>query len=159
VLGAIIAVLVRGNRSILEKYAYPVTIVSGLLSVLVFIWARTVHMEYSLNYIINYTIVDIFFAGMIIMTLCSNELIQFKRLLNVRLMKELGVMSYCIYIFHHPIHELIVENYLAYFQGQTGSENMAKLICVGIALVITVPVVYALHKWVEVPMWKMKKYF
>ena len=159
VLGAIIAVLVRGNRSILEKYAYPVTIVSGLLSVLVFIWARTVHMEYSLNYIINYTIVDVFFAGMIVMTLCSNELTQFRRLLNVNLIKQLGVMSYCIYIFHHPIHELIVENFQGYFQMQTGSENIAKLVCVGIAFVITVPVVYLLHKKVEVPLWKLKKYF
>jgi peptidoglycan/LPS O-acetylase OafA/YrhL len=152
-------VLTRTNRSILEKYTWPVTIVSGLLAVLIFLWARTMHMEYPLNYIINYTIVDIFFAGMIVMTLCSNELTQFKRLLNVRLMKELGVMSYCIYIFHHPIHQIIVENFMAYFQGQTGSENIAKLICVGIALVITIPVVYVLHKMVEVPMWKLKKYF
>ncbi len=58
---------------------------------------------------------------MIVMTLCSNELTQFRRLLNVNLIKQLGVMSYCIYIFHHPIHELvIVENFLELFQVQTG---------------------------------------
>jgi hypothetical protein len=52
-----------------------------------------------------------------------------------------------------------VENFLGYFQVQTGSENIAKLVCVGIAFVITVPVVYLLHKKVEVPLWKLKKYF
>ncbi|HXB91655.1 MAG TPA: acyltransferase [Puia sp.] len=158
VLGALIAIFARTNKSILERYAYPLTIISGILSVIVFLAAGTMHMEFSLNYIINYTLVDLFFAGIIVMTMCKNELVQFKRLLNQPVFKQLGVMSYCIYIFHHPIHQIIVENFFGYFQVRTGNENLAKLVCVGIAFVITVPIVYFLHKKVEVPMWKLKKY-
>ena len=158
VLGAIIAVLSRTNKSILERFSYPVMIIAGSLSIAVFLYARTMHMEYSVNYIINYTLVDLFFAGIIVMTMCKNELINLKRLLNTPILKELGIMSYCIYIFHHPIHVLVTENFLSYFQTHIGNESLAKLACVGIAFLITIPVVYFLHKKVEIPMWKLKKY-
>ena len=158
VLGAIIAVLARTNKSILEKFSYPVTLIAGSLSVAVFLYARTMHMDYSANYIINYTLVDLFFAGIIVMTMCKNELLNLKKLLNHPVLKQLGIMSYCIYIFHHPIHVLVSENFLGYFQEHMGNESLAKLACVGIAFLITVPVVYFLHKKVEVPMWKLKKY-
>jgi peptidoglycan/LPS O-acetylase OafA/YrhL len=158
VLGAIIAVLSRTNRGLLERWAIPVTVVAGILSIGVFFVARTMHMEYYVNYSVNYTLVDLFFAGIIVLTMCKNELIGLKKLLNLQMFKTLGVMSYCIYIFHHPIHVLVTENFTDYFQVLTGSANLAKLICVGIAFAITVPVVYLLHKKVEIPMWKLKKY-
>lgn len=158
VLGAIIAVLARTQKQILEKYTYPLTILSGILGLLCFCVAGGMSFDLPVHYTVNYTLVDIFFAGMIVMTLCSQELIRFKKILNMQLFKMLGVMSYCIYIFHYPIKVIIQDRFQPYFEGQTGSENMAKLICVAIAFVITVPVVYVLHKKVEVPMWKLKKY-
>jgi peptidoglycan/LPS O-acetylase OafA/YrhL len=158
VLGAIIAVLCRTNKSILEKYTYFITVVAAFLSILVFLYTRTMRMEYQGQYIFNYTLVDIFFAGMIVMTMCNNELTALKRLLNQPVFKQLGIMSYCIYIFHHPIQVIVSEQYYTYFLAYSGSDNIAKLICVGLAFLITVPVVYFLHKKVEVPMWKLKKY-
>ena len=145
-------------KAILEKYTYPVTVISSILGLCAFILAGSMRMDNPVHYTINYTIVDIFFAGMIVMTMCDNELVQFKKLLNRPLFRQLGVMSYCIYIFHYPIKIIVSERLLAYFQAQTGSENLAKLVCVGIAFLITIPVVYFLHKKVEVPMWKLKKY-
>jgi len=158
VLGAIIAVLVRTDRTILEKYTYPVTIISGVVSMVLFLIAGTMHMDYRVNYQFNYTAVDIFFAGMIVLTLCSKELVFLKKIFNIPLIAKLGIMSYCIYIFHHPIHVIINDIFLDYFLVQTGSEAIGKLICVGIAFCITVPVVYLIHTKIEVPFWKMKKY-
>jgi peptidoglycan/LPS O-acetylase OafA/YrhL len=158
VLGALIAILVRTNKDLLERYTYPVTVIAGALSVGVFFYAGTMHMEYLYNYMINYTLVDIFFAGLIVMTLCKNELPGLKKIFNIGIIKQLGVMSYCIYIFHLPIQ--IISNHLFFddFMAKTGSENLSKLICVGIAFVATIPVVYIIHKKVEVPLWKFKKY-
>jgi peptidoglycan/LPS O-acetylase OafA/YrhL len=157
VLGAIIAVLVRTDKSILERYTLPVTIIFGALSIATFFVAGTMHMEFPLHYAINYTFVDLFFAGMITLTLCSQELVHFKKILNHPVFKELGMLSYCLYIFHHPIQILVSTNYYPYFLHRTGSENMGKLICVGIAFLITIPVVYVIHKYVEVPLWKVKR--
>jgi peptidoglycan/LPS O-acetylase OafA/YrhL len=157
VLGALIAVLVRTNKSLLEKYSYPIMLFAGITSVIIFMVSDTMHMEYELNYMLNYTMVDIFFAGMIVLTLCSNELIWLKKVFNIPLIKKLGIMSYCIYIFHHPIHIIVSDNFLGYFHELTGNENVGKLICVGIAFLITVPVVYFIHKKIEVPLWQIKK--
>ena len=157
VLGAIVAVLVRTNKTYLEKYTYLTTVISGILSIVVFIVAGTMFVEYPLHYMINYTIVDVFFAGMIVMTMCNKELIYFKRVLNHRFFKQVGIMSYCIYIFHLPIEVIIKTNFLQYFYTQTGNENVGKFICVLIAFLITIPVVYLIHKKIEVPLWKFKK--
>ncbi|HWK04091.1 MAG TPA: acyltransferase [Puia sp.] len=157
VLGSIIAVLVRTNKSILEKYTYPVTILSALLSLATFAVARTMHMEYALHYFFNYTFVDIFFAGMIVLTLCSAELRGFKKMLNWPFFKQMGIMSYCIYIFHYPIQIIINLNFFEYFRQQTNNDLAAKMICIFVAFLITIPVVYIIHRKVEVPLWKIKK--
>ncbi|HEY4156184.1 MAG TPA: acyltransferase, partial [Puia sp.] len=104
VLGAIIAILVRTNKSILERMVYPVTLITAILATTVFLIAGTMNMEYSLIYMVNYTLLDIFFAGIIVLTICKDEMIYFKRwVLNPPFFKQLGLMSYCIYIFHRPI--------------------------------------------------------
>ncbi|MBX3241126.1 MAG: acyltransferase [Chitinophagaceae bacterium] len=158
VLGAIIAVLVRTNKSFIEKYTVTITMIAGLLAVAVFVYAGTMHMEYSLIYRINYTLVDIFFAGMITMTLCRNELILFKQMLNWNIFKQLGIMSYCIYILHQPILIIVQNRFLDYFNSFLANENFSKLACVGVAFIVTIPVVYIIHKKIEMPMWKLKKY-
>ena len=158
-LGALIAILVRTDKSILERFAYPVTWVAGLLSFCAFLAARSLYFEKTIHYTINYTLVDIFFAGMITLTLASGTLGKFRYLLNRPIFQQLGVMSYCLYIFHYPIQDIIQSNYLSYFQAHTGSEGLGKLVCLAIAFAITVPFVYIVHKKIEVPFWKFKKYF
>ncbi len=159
VLGAIIAVLVRTNKSVLERLTIPVTVIAGIGSVIVFILAKTMHMEYSLNYMINYTLVDIFFAGLIVLTLCKDRLLKLKYLFNLKVFKQLGIMSYSIYIFHLPIQIISNNLFYDYFFEMNNHVNLSKLYCVIIAFFITIPVVYIVHKLVEVPMWRVKRFF
>lgn len=159
VLGALIAILVRTNKSILERNVYPVTIISGVLAVIIFLIAGGMNMEIPLIYMVNYTVLDIFFAGIIVLTICKDELVYFKRrVLNPPFFKQLGLMSYCIYIFHRPIQVIVQTNFFEYFYTQTGNENAGKLICVIISILITIPVVYLIHKTVELPIWNLKRY-
>ncbi len=158
-LGAMIAILVRTDKSILEKYVYPVTIISGLIAILGFVLAKSMMFQAQAHYTFNYTFVDLFFAGMITLTICENQLVLLKRLLNKKLFKQLGIMSYGLYIFHYPIQNMIENNYLGYLRLFTGSENMGKILCLLIAFGITLPFVYFVHKKIEIPCWKLKKYF
>ncbi|RYY61719.1 MAG: acyltransferase, partial [Chitinophagaceae bacterium] len=159
VLGAIIAVLVRTDKSILERLAVPVTVISFVLMLVLFGLAGTMMFQNPVHYTLNYTVVDLFFAGMITMTLCSSELVRFKQLLNLRFFKELGILSYCLYIFHYPIQNIVEANFLTGFEGSLGSYAAAKIACVGLAVAITIPVVYLVHKAVELPFWRLRKYF
>lgn len=156
-LGAIIAVLLRTDKSILERYAYPVTLISGILMVLLFIAAGDMMFEVPLHYMINYTVVDLFFAGMITLTICQDRLRLLKKVLNQPQVRQLGVMSYCIYIFHYPIQMIVEADFRGYFGARFGSDVYAKLLCIAIAVAITIPVVWFIHKKIEVPLWKLKK--
>ncbi|HEX2847708.1 MAG TPA: acyltransferase [Chitinophagaceae bacterium] len=158
VLGAIIAVLIRTDKSILEKLAFPVTIISGTLAVLMAFVAGTMMFQHPVHYMVNYTLVDIFFAGMITMTLCDNQLKYFRKLLNHPLFVWLGVLSYSLYIFHYPIQNIVEYNFQESLQVATGSVIAAKLLSVGIAVVITFVVTYIVHKLIELPFWKLRKY-
>jgi peptidoglycan/LPS O-acetylase OafA/YrhL len=158
-LGALIAILVRtaDGRRLLEAWAKPVSWIFGCLSLLVFLLARSMQFQHPYHYLFNYTFVDLFFAGMITLTLCSKELIGYKRLLNQPVIKQLGIMSYCIYIFHYPIQTIVEQNFTGYFLNMTGSTGLAKLACLGLAFLITVPVVWIIHKKIELPLWNVKK--
>jgi peptidoglycan/LPS O-acetylase OafA/YrhL len=158
-LGALIAILVRGDKTILERFTLPATLVAGLLSVAAFLAAGSLYFEKSIHYTINYTLVDIFFAGMITLTLCSGTLGWFRRLLNLPFFQQMGIMSYCLYIFHYPIQDIVQNNLLDWLQQHMHSESLGKLACLSIALAITIPFVYIIHKTVEIPFWKFKKYF
>ena len=158
-LGALIAILVRTDKTILEKYTIRTTWIAGILSVCCFVIARSAFFEKPVHYMINYTLVDVFFAGLITMTLDGSTMPLFRRLLNHPWSQQIGIMSYCLYIFHYPIEDIIQVNYLTPLQQFTGSVNLGKLLCLAIALVITIPVVYLIHKKVEVPFWKLKRYF
>ena len=159
VLGAIIAILVRTDKSfILEKLVFPVTIVTAILALICFLVAGTMNMEYELHYRVTYTLIDLFFAGMIVLTICKDELLLFKkRILNASFFKTMGVMSYCFYIFHRPIQVIVQENLFKYFYQSTGSDSIGKIICIVISVLITVPFVYIIHKKIEVPLWNLKR--
>jgi peptidoglycan/LPS O-acetylase OafA/YrhL len=158
-LGALIAILVRTDKTILEKYTIPVTWISGILSCCCFLFAGSAYFEKEIHYTINYTLVDIFFAGMITITLAGNTIMPFRRLLNRPFFQQVGIMSYCLYIFHYPIQDIIQTNFLLQFEHATGNESLAKLLCLAIAFAITIPFVYLMHKKVEIPFWKFKRYF
>jgi len=157
VLGAMIAIFIRTDKTLLEKLTYPVTVLSGLIMAGLFIIASNMKFELPLHYQITYTIVAIFFAGMITMTICSDRLLVFKRLINLPFFRVLGVMSYCIYIFHYPILSIMDNNCLDYFRSISSNEGMAKVLCRLSALAVTVPVVLLIHKKIEVPLWKLKR--
>src|ERR1041385_443104 len=109
-LGAIIAIMVRSDRTWLEKYTIQVTMTSGILCAIAFMLAGTMTFQHYIHYTVNFTLVDIFFAGMIVLTMCDDQLILFKKLLNHPLFKQIGVTSYCLYIFHYTIQDIIQTN-------------------------------------------------
>ncbi len=159
VLGAIIAVLARTDRAFLEKWAFPVTVISGAVMIMLFVFAGTMMFQDPVHYMFNYTVVDIFFAGMITMTLCDGQLKNFRKILNHPVFVRLGVLSYCLYITHYPIQNIVEYNFLEKLQAPLGgSYSAAKLACVGISVVLTFAVTYIFHKLIELPFWKLRRY-
>lgn len=157
VLGAIIAITLRLDKKILEKYTYPISIISGLLMIILFTFSWDMKFENLLHYKVTYTVVDIFFAGMITLTLCSNRLLYFKKLINNPFFITMGIMSYCIYIFHYPLMIIIDENCYDYIYSFFHDINVSKIICRLIAITISIPIIWVIHKKIEVPLWKLKK--
>jgi peptidoglycan/LPS O-acetylase OafA/YrhL len=158
-LGAIVALLLRKHKVILEKIALPAALVAGICSLITFIIAGTVHMENIVNYSINYTFLDIFFAGMLAVTLSKNLPDWARKFLTHPLIRKIAGMTYCLYVFHVPIHSILKYKYLPLLQQYTGNPMSAFLIMFIIGMVITFPLCYAIHRWIEAPLWKLKRYF
>jgi peptidoglycan/LPS O-acetylase OafA/YrhL len=116
-------------------------------------------MDHPVNYRFTYTLVDLFFAGMITLTLSSNLPLLLRKIFRHPFIIKVGVMSYGLYIFHNIIFSLVEHNYKASFVQLTGSEITGHAAVVLCALLVTIPVVYTIHKYIEVPMWKIKRYF
>jgi len=158
-LGSMVAVMLRSDRykALLEKYAYPVTVFAAGLAMMMFFVAGSMRFWMPYHYSITYTVLDVFFAGMITLTLCRNQFPRMKKMLNNPALRQIGVMSYCIYIFHYPILCLIQYNFLGYFEQLTHHEMLGKFCCLVAAFLVIVPVVYFFHKKVEMPILKLKK--
>ncbi len=159
VLGAMIAILVRENKSILERVAPYFIVIFGILSICSFVYARGFHMDNPVNYRFTYTLVDLFFAGMIVLTLSRNLPRFLRRLFTNKIIIMIGVMSYGIYLFHNIIFSLVEHNLKPQMISLTGHPIAGHFVVVLIALLISAPIVYLIHRFVEIPMWKLKKYF
>lgn len=158
-LGAIVAILVRTNKGILERWALLATLIAFVGTAIAFIVAGTFHMENAVHYSINYTIVDILFAGLLTITLSKNLPIWIRRFFTHPVIRSIAGMTYCLYVFHNPIHAILKYKYLPQLQQYTGSDTMGYIWMFVIGMAITLPLCYAIHRWIEAPLWKLKKYF
>ena len=158
-LGAIVAILVRTNKGILEQWAPYATLIAFISTTIVFMIAGTFHMENPVHYTINYTIVDILFAGLLTITISKNLPSWTRRFFTNHFVSKVAGMTYCLYVFHNPIHSILKYKYLPVFQQYTGSAAIGYVMMFVIGMLITIPLCYAIHRWIEAPLWKLKKYF
>jgi peptidoglycan/LPS O-acetylase OafA/YrhL len=158
-LGAILSILTRTHKSVLEKFVPYLALVTFIAAVVLFAIAGTFHMEYYIHYTINYTVVDLFFVSVIAITISQNLPSFFKKLFTHPLIMKIGVMSYCLYIFHNLIHSVIKHKYLATYQAFSGSVLGGYILMMIIGIAVTIPVCYVIHRYIEMPLWKLKRYF
>jgi len=158
-LGAIVAVLLRNNKEILERIAPLASLISFICIIITFLIAGTVHMENVVIYSVGYTFLDIFFAGMLAITLSKNLPLWARKFLTHPIIRKIAGMTYCLYVFHVPIHSIMKYKYLPLLQQYTGNELTGFILMLVIGIGITFPLCYAIHRWIEAPLWKLKRFF
>ena len=141
-LGAAVAILLRNRKEILERSAPVIALIAFICSLGTFIIAGTVHMENVVNYSINYTFLDLFFAGMLVVTLSKNLPDWARSFLTHPTIRKIAGMTYCLYVFHVPIHSILKYKYLPMLQQYTGNPMSAFIIMFLIGMLITFPLCY-----------------
>ncbi|MBE7175239.1 MAG: acyltransferase [Mucilaginibacter polytrichastri] len=159
VFGAICAVLIRQNKHFLEKAAPYLVLIFGSATLVLFAAAGSMDFLHPLNYRVTYTMVDVFFCGVILFSMASHQFRWLNRILLNRSLIWLGTISYGVYIIHYPILEIFLNNFQDVLVAYVKKDALAKLICVAGAYTCTITLAYLSFRYFEKPLLRLKRYF
>ncbi|CAL1518066.1 acyltransferase [Chitinophaga sp. MM2321] len=155
-IGALIAVLIRTRKDILEKYTPFVMVLSVTMLVVIIGYKKSLYFG---NLYAAFTFLALLFGSIIIWSLSSNIPRGLSIAVNNRTMIFLGKYSYGIYLYHVPIHFWVTTGLLDYLSN-TGSLNIYTTLLIKTAiLLITIGISVLSFKYFETPFLKLKKKF
>ncbi len=110
--GAVVALLLRGGlgRAVVARGGRAVAVVCGAL--LAGVWAQAGYLEWSdrLVQTVGFTVIALFFAGVLAWAVAAQPGKLVQRLLGVAPLRWLAKYSYGIYVLHFPLLALFVKH-------------------------------------------------
>ncbi len=120
-LGGLVALALRGpgGEAVVRRWSRPAAAVSLLLLLgLSYAWVRFMLFDDPLTQTLGYTLVAVFFAGLLGASLTAGPAAPVRRVFDVGVLKWMGKYSYAIYVFHGAA--------LGYFQELAVPERLAR---------------------------------
>ncbi len=104
-LGGLLALVAREPDGLtrLARWARPATILSAVFLGMIFVWRHGLAFLDAVVQTIGFSLVAIFFAGIVVIALVSPPGTVGGRLFAHRFLRFFGRYSYALYVFHHPI--------------------------------------------------------
>lgn len=104
-LGALLALLARepGGLQRWRRAAWGVAAVSGALLGWIFVAKRGLWLHHRQIHTVGFSIIALFFAALLTLTVTAREASLLHRLFTLRPMMMLGRYSYGLYVIHHPV--------------------------------------------------------
>lgn len=156
-IGAIIAILIRGERAWLEKYAKYFAIISLLIVSIFFIRFRIVFFGELASI---YLFIDILAGYLILYMLNTESKFYFlKKFLNASFFRILGKYSYGLYVYHAIILRILENHYYNNLKEHYESSLLAILIIGSITIILSFIISILSFWFIESPLLKLKKYF
>jgi len=152
-VGALVAILIRTHRQILEKWATPVSLISGLAIIGIIAVKKTLYFG---ELYASFSFFALLFGGILVWSLSSNLAPVFRRAVSIRPMLFLGKYSYGLYLYHVPIHHWSAE-VLADHEISHATEPLKFFLIKLILLAVTIIVSVLSFKYLETPFLKLKK--
>lgn len=152
-VGALIAVLIRTNREILEKYTSYVMIFALVALAVMIGYNKGGSFQ---DFYSSFTFFALFFGAVVVWSMSANIPRIFKPAVNSKLMIFLGKYSYGIYLYHAAIHFMFTKTLLDHFQAVNTPAVL--LVKTGILLFSIGISVLSFHL-LELPFLRLKKKF
>lgn len=154
-VGAIIAILIRKRPAWLEKYTFPVFMVSLVALLATMLILRAVLF---LRLAPVYTLIDIL-AGCLLIFMLNRRKFFILRPLYHPVFSFLGKYSYGIYIYHYLVFRIMEYHFLPKLALFSGTREITLIINGIIAFAISILISILSYRFIEQPFLKLKKFF
>lgn len=159
-IGALIAASLRDptSRESLVRWARPLAIATAVAWIALFVARGEWSESDSVVQVVGYSIQDIFFAAVLVVTLGVNGRSTLGRLFETRLLRKLGHYSYAMYVLHPFVAGLVVPRLLRRRPAMLSDfgQQVAVLL---IAIAVTTAVAALSWHVYEHPFLRLKRYF
>lgn len=155
IVGAVIAILIRKRIAWLEKFTYPVFLVSSFI-LLFFVFLKKSFLFTHLAP--AFTFIDIIF-GCLLLFMLNRERFMLLRPFYHPVFSFLGKYSYGLYIYHYLIYNFFKYSIVPEFSAAVGGENIALFLSGMLTFVISIPISVLSYKYLESPFLRLKKFF
>jgi peptidoglycan/LPS O-acetylase OafA/YrhL len=157
-IGALLVLLLRYYKEKVSRYLAVLLSVSGLLLLGGLAWFR--NPDYSNPFYVKagYTLLALFFAGLV--TWCLDERMNwFKKAMNLRPLIFLGKYSYGLYVFHFPVYWLCRNAFLLQISRFIHQDSLAKIGAASLCVLFTIGLSLVSFHLLEKPFLRLKRYF
>lgn len=153
-VGALIAILVRTNKALLEKLATPVLIVSLLFLLLNIGYQKSL---YFMNLYYSFSFIAFISGTLLVWSLASNMPHTLKFMVNNKALFFLGKYSYGIYLYHVPLYLLVTPWLISQLQNYMVINTPVILVLRTVVMLFSIAVAVLSFKYIETPFLNLKK--
>ncbi|GEP88909.1 acyltransferase [Chitinophaga terrae (ex Kim and Jung 2007)] len=153
-VGALIAILIRTRKELLEKYATMIMLVSVIALLGNIAYTRS---TFFMNLYPVYTFIALFFGGLIVWSLSSNAPRPLQLIVNNPVFMFFGKYSYGLYLYHVPIHLWLTPWLFKIVQSYIHPALWNKLLISSAGLLVAIAVSVISFRFIETPFLNLKK--
>lgn len=155
-IGALIAVLIRTRKDLLEKYTSYVMMLAAAMLVVIIAYKRRLYFG---DLYPTFSFFALLFGALIVWSMAENKPRLLKAAVDNKIMVFLGKYSYGIYLYHVPVHFWATDPLLG-FAGKYVPLNLpVVLVLKTILLLLSVGIAVLSFKFLEKPFLDLKKRF
>jgi peptidoglycan/LPS O-acetylase OafA/YrhL len=156
-VGGLIAILMRGpGKSLTEKWATPMFLVSSLCVAAICVVRRTVEHIDGLIGTAGFTFIALTYGALLILAIRPGGLLE--RVFSLPVLRLFGKYSYGIYLFHFPLSEFLSPK-RELFISITHSFSVGSITFIFVCLIINLGVAAVSFHFIESPIIRLKKWF
>jgi peptidoglycan/LPS O-acetylase OafA/YrhL len=156
-VGGLIAILMRGpGKSLAERWATPMFLVSALCVTAMCIIRRTVYHTDGLIGTAGFTFIAIAYGALLILAIRPGSFLE--RIFSLPLLRLFGKYSYGIYLFHFPLSEFLSPK-REIFISRTHSFAIGSITFILACLMINLTIAAISFHLIESPIIGLKKRF